>query len=271
MATPTSGTTTYRDRLFLALVRHKKLEPFALRALLKATHLLGLALGSRLAQMHESGDLRQKLLAEAHEQALHARLFHEAAQILGSRFDKLPERQRPHYSPEARFRILRLKTLLALSAEETAQLFRISPGTVVRWEQEMAMAPERETVGRLLKPVPPVRRYADTVRHLIQMMGLAGFPGSLSIAQTLARAGWKISKRTIARIRRETLPVPPEATSGAQRSVVSRYPNHVWMADLTEIPGLFRLFSSSSLSSSTPSLGCRWPSGSSPPSLRRKR
>ena len=232
MDTPLSETTTRRDRLFLALLRHKKLEPFGLRALLKAVHLLGLALGSRLAQMHESGDLRQTLLAEAHEQALHARLFHEAAQILASRFDKLPERQRPHYSPEARFRILRLKTLLALSTEETARLFRISPGTVARWEQEVATAPERETVDRLLKPVPPVRRYAACVRHLVQTMALAGFPGSLSIAQTLARAGWKISKRTIARIRREKLPPPPKEKT-TRRGVIARCPNHVWMADLS--------------------------------------
>jgi transposase-like protein len=91
---------------------------------------------------------------------LHVAYLREAVEIHGSRWNKLPERQRPHYTPEARFRIVRLKTLLGLSAAETARLFRISTNTVLRWEDEARVGPERDTVGSLLKPVPPVRRYA---------------------------------------------------------------------------------------------------------------
>ena len=59
---------------------------------------------------------------------------------------------------------------LALSAEKTAHTFRISATTVLHWEQEARGEPERETVGSLLKPTPPVRRYADVVRHLVRTM-----------------------------------------------------------------------------------------------------
>jgi transposase InsO family protein len=160
------------------------------------------------------------------------------------RWDKLPERQRPHYTPEARFRILRLKSLLALSAADTARLFRVSTNTVLRWEDDARAAPQRSTVGSLLRPVPPVRRYADIVRNLVQTMILAGFPGDRSVALHLARAGWKLSRRTVQRIRREKpIPSPPAPPIGQPRAVRARYPNHVWMLDLTEIPGFLRLFS----------------------------
>ncbi len=169
----------------------------------------------------------------------------EALEILASRWDKIPERQRPHFTPEARFRILRIKTLLALSANETALTFRVSTATILRWQQEALGTPERQTVGSLVKPVPPVRRYHDSVRHLVQTLTLAGFPGDRSLAAHLARAGWKLARRTIQRIRKEkptVLPPDPVTHPGTARAVRARYPHHVWMLDLTEIPGFLRLF-----------------------------
>jgi hypothetical protein len=68
-------------------------------------------------------------------------------------------------------------------------MFRFSTGTVLRWEAEATAAPEQETVGSLLEPVPPVRRFADVVRHVVQSLTLAGFPGDGSVAAHLARVG----------------------------------------------------------------------------------
>jgi len=129
---------------------------------------------------------------------------------------------------------------------ETARAFRVSNGTVFRWESEAQAKPDRETVGALLKPNPPVRRFADVVRHVVHTLTLAGFPGDGSVAASLARGGWRLSRRTVQRIRREK-PVarPPSPALPAIRScgVRARYPHHVWMFDITEIPGLLRLFS----------------------------
>ncbi len=137
-----------------------------------------------------------------------------------------------------------MRDLLALSRDETARTFRISKTTIDRWEAESTAAPEVGTVGSLVKPSPPVRRYADVLRHLVGSMALCGFGGNDLIARILARAGWKISSRTVARIRKEKpYPSPAAEESAVSRSVIARYPNHLWMADLTEIPGLFRLFS----------------------------
>jgi transposase InsO family protein len=234
----------YLDRLLRAAMKRRLLDGLALRALMKATHLLGLALAERIRQYRDSGDAVLDRFAQLQEQSLHAGLWREAVEILASRWDKLPERQRPHFSPEARFRILRIKTLLAWSADETASTFRVSTGTILRWQHEALGTPERKTVGSLLKPVPPVRRYHDTVRHLVHTMSVAGFPGDRSLAAHLGRAGWKLARRTIQRIRKEK-PVPPPAPvaqPGKARAIRARYPHHVWMLDLTEIPGLLRLF-----------------------------
>lgn len=45
----------------------------------------------------------------AEGQALLLRMMREAAGILGARWDKVPERQRPQHGPEQRFRILRIR------------------------------------------------------------------------------------------------------------------------------------------------------------------
>jgi hypothetical protein len=118
----------YLDRLLCAAMKRRSLDTLALRVLLKATELLGLALAERLRHYRDSGDACLDRFAQLKEESLHAALFRETADVLATRWDKLPERQRPHYSPEARFRILRIKALLALSAYEAARTFRVSPG-----------------------------------------------------------------------------------------------------------------------------------------------
>jgi transposase InsO family protein len=236
----------YLDRALRAAMKRRSLDTLALGALMKATHLLGLALAERLRQYREFGDPVLDRFAQAQEQHLHVALLRESLEIQGSRWDKIPERQRPHFTPEARWRILRLKMLLALSADETARTFRVSTTTILRWEQEALGAPERRSVGSLLHPVAPVRRFADTARHVVHTLTLAGFLGDRSVAMHLAREGWKLSRRTIQRIRKEKPPAaPPSAPEPARsaRAVRARYPHHVWMLDLTEIPGFLRLFS----------------------------
>ncbi len=72
-------------------------------------------------------------------------------------------------------------------------------------------------------------------------MELAGFGGNELIAPTLARAGWKLSARTVGRIRKERRPSPllSEKGSATGRAVAARRPNHIWMVDLTDVRSLF--------------------------------
>jgi hypothetical protein len=95
--------------------------PAARPALLRAAHLLGLALGSALGRLRESGATVARMFERAEEQALLLRMMREAAGILGARWDRVPERQRPHYPPEQRFRILRIRSFLGLSQRESTR------------------------------------------------------------------------------------------------------------------------------------------------------
>ena len=214
--------------------------PAALPALLHAAHLFGLALGSALGRLRESGATAARLFERAEESALLLRMMREAAGILAARWDKVPERHRPHYAPEQRFRMLRIRSFLGLSQRETADMFRVSTETIARWEMETAST-DGEAPRPLVAPSPPVRRFVDVVRAVVKTMELAGFGGNDLIARTLARAGWKLSARTVGRIRKERWPLPrvPEAASTVPRAVRARHPNHIWMVDLTDVKGLF--------------------------------
>jgi hypothetical protein len=94
------------------------LDPAALPALLRATHLLGLALGSALGKLRDTGVTAARMFEKTEERALLLRMMREAAGILGARWDKVTERQRPHYPPERPFRILRIRSFLGLSQRE---------------------------------------------------------------------------------------------------------------------------------------------------------
>src|SRR5450756_2158549 len=122
----------------------RPLAPAALPALLRATHLLGLALGSALGRLRESGATAARLFGRAEESTLLLRMTREAAAILGARWDKVPERHRPHYVPEQRFRILRIRSFFGLSQRETGEMFRVSTETIARWEMEATGADGRE-------------------------------------------------------------------------------------------------------------------------------
>jgi len=224
--------------------QHSLPEP-ALEAVLEAHRLLGLSLGVEIAERRNHDDALQNAVADGrlYQTLLHA--YQEIASILVDHVQKIHRSHRAHYSPEQRFRILRVKGLLGWTQNQTAGCFDVATNTVARWENESKAGPESETIGSLVKPLPPVRRFADVVRRLVQTMAASGFGGSERIAQTLARAGWNIATETVRRVRKEKPTPEPEPVLGRARArtVQARYPNHVTMADITEILSLFRLFS----------------------------
>ena len=131
------------ERLAGRLLRRPCLEKVALRALRRATELLGLAIGTRLARMRESDLSHNRLGAKIEEQALLTSLLSETNRVLAERLEKIPDRHRPHYTPQLRYRILRLKGLLALSQPEAARMFAVSVHTIARWEAETEVESER--------------------------------------------------------------------------------------------------------------------------------
>jgi hypothetical protein len=211
-------------------------ERFALRALLTAARLLGLAAGTHLRQLRNLSDPLATLQARLDEAQLQARLAWEILEIQSARFRKLPDKERPHYSPAQRFRALEIRNLLGWSRQIAARVFLVCPNTISNWER--SADPFAKTVGSAVKPIPPVRRFADVVRATVALMARCGFGGEDTIALVLARAGWRVSPRSVRRMAASTTrPAPPQPPPPAKpsRPVIARYVNHVWMMDVTEI------------------------------------
>lgn len=208
----------------------------ALRAVLDATHLLGLTTGTHLRKLRELSDPLADLQARLQEAELRARLAWETAELLGARFAKIPEKHRPYFSPAQRFRVLEIRNLLAWNAHETARVFLLCSNTILNWE--MAADPSARAVGVTIQPTPPVRRAADVVRSLVQTMTRLGIGGQDLCSRILARAGWSVSARSIGRYRRER-PVPPthgnDIPTRPPNPVKARFVHHVWMMDVSEV------------------------------------
>ena len=212
-------------------------EKLALRAALSAAHLFGLAAGILLRQLRAMDDPLAQALAQAQEERLKAVPLARALHILGARFDKLPERKRPFYTPTQRFQILELKNLLGWPAPYAAKVFRVCTHTILNWER--LADPSAETVGNTVMPTPPVTRRADVLRQTVQLMAGCGFGDDETIAMTLTRAGWKISERSVGRIKRERRTSGPltlgsdEGGHKTARPVIARFVHHVWMMDVS--------------------------------------
>jgi len=232
------------ERTLQAFTKRARFPKRAVRALLHAQRLLGLAFGLEIAERRSEDEPLQRAFGQAKLNEILLRAFQEVVAILGEHLDKVHESSRPHYTPELRYRILRVRNLLGFSQSEIARLFRVAPTTIARWEIEARGSPDKTTVGCLVRPSPPVRRFADVVRSLVQSMAASGFGGNQRIAETLARAGWKLSRESVRRMRREKPTTAPETTDGrfSERSLRARHPNHLWMIDITEIPSWFRIF-----------------------------
>jgi len=223
-------------------VRARHLERRTLRALLDTARLLGLTFGIQIAQARDSGDPARALMARINELEAQLHGAEQTIRILQLRLDRIRPRRRPHYEPEARFQILSLKSLLGRTTAEVAQLFRLAPNTVDRWEAELRRRPNARTVGAAVRTRPPLRSFDEAFRRFVKTLAALGVAGNEGIARLLLREGYRISARTVGRIRKErrTPPLPPDAAP-ISKPVITRYPNHVWMMDVTAIPSLFGL------------------------------
>jgi transcriptional regulator with XRE-family HTH domain len=141
----------------------------------------------------------------------------------------------------ARFEILEVRSLLGWNQQRAARQFLVSDNTISNWERDQS--PESKTIGSLAKPIPPVTRLSDAIRHLVQMMARFGFGGAELIASNLALAGFRIAEKTVRNIKREKV----VASAGAREADTLRPPNpvlakfvhQVWMMDVTEFKTLF--------------------------------
>jgi hypothetical protein len=168
-----------------------------------ARQMLLLAAASAIIKLRENTDPLQQVVAIAKQQQLRIQALEEALTLLQARISRIDAQHRSRYTPEERFNILVHKETYSLTLEQTAQLFLVSVQTIKRWLNEALREPTKKTIGSLLKGVPPMMRYSDVTRNLICLMDQMGFGGNKRIAQTLTRAGIKLSHETVRRYRKQ--------------------------------------------------------------------
>lgn len=243
---PTSQTNVPLDDLTLRAIdaysKRRGLDSHARKALLAAIQDLTLCFISAWNQMREKGTASERLFADLLQTRFQLGELQDCAEILAACRAEMEPRRRNHYTPSLRFRILEHMRKYMLTLEQAAERFVITGQTIRNWLEELERAPSATTIGKpLVDPQPPIQRFADGVRRLIQAMKDAGIGGKKKVAETLLRLGWKADPRTVGRIFKEPRDPTPQPPQPKPRETTVRgdYPNHLVLVDITRIPLLF--------------------------------
>jgi hypothetical protein len=107
---------------------------------------------------------RVRLTAECDRLRTEVALLNRERDLLRARFEPVPPRNRPHFSPPERLAVLELKAARAWNASQTARRLLLAPGTLSAWFKRLNERGERSLVE---VPVP-VNRFPDFVGRLVQ-------------------------------------------------------------------------------------------------------
>jgi transposase InsO family protein len=239
-----SDEASLDTRALAALATSRNFSTETVRLLLRAKEILLLAMGMVLGEWRASRDPVSGAFAEHCQAEIQCRQRGEALEIISGRIRRMPPAHRKRYSPEERFQIVVFVRTYQFSHREAAELFMVDAQTIARWIAETTREPDRRTVGSLVKATPPLRAFSDVTRQLVAMLDSMRIGGSKRIAQMLVRARVKISRETVRRYRKAMPPLPavPPNDSTNTHGVRAKRPNHVWMTDITTIPGFLRLW-----------------------------
>jgi len=158
-----------------------------------------------------------------------------------SRFGRVPPHRRPYYRSTERLQVLQIRTARGWSIAQTAETFLLNENTVASWHQRI----DEEGESALLQTPVPVNKFPNLVRAIVRHLKVF-FPnmGKDRIANAVARAGLHLGATTVGRMIDEHPSRPANDGSFAdgdpevavQRVVTSKYPDHIWCADLTVAP-----------------------------------
>jgi len=205
-------------------------------AMLHVLSLARLACSSARGWAAEQIDTRVRLKAELGLCYEEIAQLHEEIRLKDARMARVPAHRRPYYSATERMSILELRAARGWSLQQTARAFLLTAATVASWVRRVDERGPRALVGLN----EPVNRFPDFVRYIVQRFrALCPMLGKVKIAEILARAGLHLSATTVGRMLKEppaSEPAPATAPVNKKGAVTSKYPNHVWLVDLTVVP-----------------------------------
>ena len=126
---------------------HRTFDRATVRLLLHARRGLALAVGLTLLRLGASRVVQRTLAATVQQLRIDLARLEEENRYLRDRLARIPPRERAHYTPVERFRILVLMRTHAWSVHDAAARFLVTPTTVSRWLLEAAHAPRAPRGG----------------------------------------------------------------------------------------------------------------------------
>ena len=191
-----------------------------------------------------SSNSRLRLAADLNRAKEEISLLEEELRIKNARMAKISPHRRPYYSPIERMAILEVKAARGWSQAQTARRFLVESTTIASWLKRI------DEIGpsTLVEIREPANKFPQFVRYIVRRLKVL-FPsmGKKRIAQTLARAGLHLAVTTVGRMLKEETREPtrpgteqtgeePLEAKDSPRRLRSKYPNHIWLVDLTTFP-----------------------------------
>ena len=205
-------------------------------AILQVISLAQLTLAHTRGWAANSLNSRIRLKAELARGDQEIALLRERLRIHMLRMRQLPPHRRPYYRPTERMAILQLKAARGWSSKQTSQEFLVTKDTIRSWLKRV----DEEGPNALVQLREPVNKFPQFLRYVVQQLkALCPMLGKVKVAQILARAGLHLGVTTVGRILKEkpiSQPSENRKNDGKDRVVTSKYPNHLWLIDLTTVP-----------------------------------
>ena len=190
-------------------------------------------------------EVRQK--AELDKVKNELALDKDLIRILRSRFERVPPKKRPYYTPVERMMILNHKAARGWNLKQTAEACMVDEQTVSSWDRRL----DENGANALVQIKEPVNKYPDLLKYgMQQLKALIPLMGKKKIAEHFIRAGMELSASTVGRALKHAVPdkpfMPdhePDVNPKEEMKVVtSRHPDHTWMIDLSVVPTHFGMW-----------------------------
>ncbi|MEM9083278.1 MAG: DDE-type integrase/transposase/recombinase [Planctomycetota bacterium] len=186
------------------------------------------------------------LLGTRDQHFAETKLLERELEVFRTMRQRIPPKQRPHYSPETKGMILKLMAMRNWSIKKTAERFVVHPNTIRKWIDQL----DEEIKGEKRIGSPPWNKLHESVRWLVQeMRRLCPEPefGTRTIARHIVRAGIQISRSSVQRMLQEQAckprtPEPQRKTKAPPSIQHPTEPHQVWDLDMTELRVLWLKF-----------------------------
>ena len=231
------------DRVLSSIAKSRDLDRPAMRALMKATELLGLASGLELVRLRDSTEPLHQAYAQAKLEAIRTSGYVQLCQLLSERWEKLPRASAPSlYAALAVPYSGAQKTPRLVAQGDCHTLLRFggnrhSLGAGGEYRKRIRGLPGRTSAARSTS-----RRCGEAPRPFDGLVWFRWQQTHRASPRPSRPPHLEANRRADSERKSAKEPSPELLQKETKPRLVSgKYPNHSVLIDITDIPGFFRL------------------------------